>query len=178
MIFVFGSRFYGKVDQVPGLGYVATRFAHIQFFPLLPMGSYLVFGEDDSNYQGVRIPLSGKSVLVAWLRAALFLVGIAVGLFAVIALADNDIADALWPGAICLAALVLYAFTKSAKGIGKATSTRAIQLAKCADIPEEALDNLTSQYGRYGIEQNDAVHQPSTRNHDLCHYAERYGGMR
>jgi hypothetical protein len=39
MIIVWGSRLYGKVDAVPGLFHVATRFGHIWYLPLIPMGS-------------------------------------------------------------------------------------------------------------------------------------------
>ena len=36
MVFVFGSRLYGKVDEVPGIGHVATKFAHFDYMPLVP----------------------------------------------------------------------------------------------------------------------------------------------
>jgi hypothetical protein len=36
---------YGKVDQVPGLFFVATRFFDVQFIPLVPLESFLVFEE-------------------------------------------------------------------------------------------------------------------------------------
>ncbi len=71
-----GQQNYGKVDVVPGLCYVATRFFTLNFVPLIPMGSYIVLAgtEKGDGFQGTKTSLSLKSVLTAWLRAALVLV--------------------------------------------------------------------------------------------------------
>src|SRR2546422_392672 len=72
MIVWFGQRFFGKVDVVPGLCHVATRFFYVQFFPLVPLQSFiLIAGKGEER--GVPTSMSFKSVLVAWLRAALVL---------------------------------------------------------------------------------------------------------
>ena len=42
MIVVFGSTLYGKVESVPRVGHIATRFLHFLFIPLFPTGSWLV----------------------------------------------------------------------------------------------------------------------------------------
>src|SRR5436305_1786902 len=68
---VHGSRLYGKVDRVEGLFFVATRFIHFCLVPLIPTDSYLVFSQAGDCFRGVTIPLSGKSILVAWMRAML-----------------------------------------------------------------------------------------------------------
>src|SRR4051812_50211547 len=78
MIYIFGSRLYGKVDQVPGVFHVATKFGHLNFIPLIPMESYIVLSTQGKQFSGVRIPMSGKSVLVTWGRA-LSVVAAAVG---------------------------------------------------------------------------------------------------
>jgi hypothetical protein len=65
---VFGLRKFGWVDQVEGLGTVATTFFHIMFVPLIPTGSHLMVDDD----RGISVPLSMKSVLVAWFRSFLF----------------------------------------------------------------------------------------------------------
>ncbi len=67
---VFGTHKYGWVDEVPGLGCVATSFIHVMYIPLIPTGSYLIFEEDED--MGISISLSMKSVLVAYVRAFLF----------------------------------------------------------------------------------------------------------
>jgi hypothetical protein len=82
----YGTRLFGKVDQVPGAFYVATKFFHVACIPLVPLESALVLegteeeGFVTSTYQGFSIPLSGKSVLYAWGRVPLFLAGVG-GLF-------------------------------------------------------------------------------------------------
>ena len=65
---VFGTLKFGWVDKVEDLGTVATMFVHIMYIPLIPMGTYLMVGED----RGLKIPFSIKSVLVAYVRSALF----------------------------------------------------------------------------------------------------------
>src|SRR5437762_2645960 len=42
MLLVWGSKLYGRVDDVPGMFYVATRFGHLWYLPLIPMGSFVV----------------------------------------------------------------------------------------------------------------------------------------
>lgn len=69
MFFIAGQDSYGKVDEVPGVGHVETRFDHLYFLPLLPQGSELVLACDRDGRSRVAIPTSFKSVLVAWARA-------------------------------------------------------------------------------------------------------------
>jgi hypothetical protein len=78
MIVVWGTRLYGKVDRVPGLFYVATHFAYLQFIPLFPTASYLIIDgtEGSKGFQGVKISMSGKSVLYGYLRAVLVVASI------------------------------------------------------------------------------------------------------
>ena len=86
---VYGTRHYGKVDRLgldaKGGPHVATRFAHIYFLPLIPLGSTLVVAESGNGVEGLKLSLSGKSVLFAYLRNwGLLLVGVLglVGFFA------------------------------------------------------------------------------------------------
>src|SRR5215207_6184396 len=88
---IFGTRLYGKVDHVPGLFYVATKFFHVQFVPLVPAGSFLII--DDGSERGVAIGVSGKSILVAWLRAALVVGGIVAVVLGVMALSEGRESD-------------------------------------------------------------------------------------
>src|SRR5258706_11011021 len=80
MITVYGSRLYGKVDQVPGEFYVATEFFHSNFITVWPQRSWLIFHEAKEGWYGVRIPMSLKSVAVAYLRCACTLCAVALGL--------------------------------------------------------------------------------------------------
>lgn len=67
---VFGSRLYGRVDRLSNGWFVATRFAHVYWVPLLPAGSWLVTSEAGRGWNGIRIPLSGRSILMGYARAA------------------------------------------------------------------------------------------------------------
>src|SRR5437868_15405911 len=78
MVFVHGSRLYGKVDQVPGLFYVTTMFFHVQFIPVIPYQSLLMLDAPKAAGQGrgIRIRLSAKSIFFTWLRTICLLAGI------------------------------------------------------------------------------------------------------
>lgn len=67
---VFGTRHYGPVDRIEGVGRVLTRFIHIWFVPLVPIGSTFVVRETDDGVQGIDVGLNLRSVLVAWTRTA------------------------------------------------------------------------------------------------------------
>lgn len=81
---IYGTRMFGRVDTVPGVCYVATRFFHIWFIPLIPLSSMLVL--DDStpdSTMGLSIPMSGKSVLAAYFRALSMVAGLVMIGFAI-----------------------------------------------------------------------------------------------
>ncbi|MDB5309793.1 MAG: hypothetical protein JWO38_3995 [Gemmataceae bacterium] len=70
MFVVFGEKMYGKVDRVPGLCYVITKFAHLNFVPLFPTGGYIVIkgSESGGDFRGKPIGVSLKSVFVGYVR--------------------------------------------------------------------------------------------------------------
>jgi len=97
-MWLVGADFYGKVDRVPRVCHVRTRFLHVMCFPFVPTGSYLILEPRDADEQVLstgpsfkragtlliaeaqspsgcasahRIRLSIKSVVCAWLRALL-----------------------------------------------------------------------------------------------------------
>ena len=82
---IFGTRYFGYCDKVYSpdgseVGQVATMFVHVMFVPLIPLQSWFLLGDE----RGVKISMSLKSVLVAWVRSflfwsALFMVVSAVG---------------------------------------------------------------------------------------------------
>jgi hypothetical protein len=67
MLIVYGSRHYGKIDDHDG-EFAVTRFAHIYFVPLIPLGSIWVTGEDEEGLRGHPVRFSGKSVLAGYAR--------------------------------------------------------------------------------------------------------------
>ena len=77
MLVIHGTSLYGKVDQVKGLFHVATLFFHINWVPVIPRKSYLIFEGKAAKRapQGVPIGISGKSILFAWGRFLLLIGG-------------------------------------------------------------------------------------------------------
>jgi hypothetical protein len=67
-VVIYGRRAYGRVHQHEG-EYADTQFAHIDFIPLFPIGSFWVT-QDLGNGQrlGFPIKLNGKSVAATYLR--------------------------------------------------------------------------------------------------------------
>jgi len=74
---VYGMRHYGPVDRIENVGVVKTRFIHIWFVPLIPIGSTFVLSETDDGVQGVGVGLNIRSILVAWTRTGCLLGGFA-----------------------------------------------------------------------------------------------------
>ena len=82
MILIWGQSNYGKVDVVPRLCYVTTRFFHLYYVPLIPLGSYVVLEgtENGNGFRGVPTSLSWRSVLAGWVRAVMLGNPLAYGL--------------------------------------------------------------------------------------------------
>ncbi len=143
MIVFFGTRTYGKVDQVPGLFYVATKFFYIQFVPLVPTESYLIFEgtEEGDSFRGCQIPMNGKSVLFAWMRFILFIAAVVTGLIAVVELVSVAQGRTGWQRLVTMglaAVLSAVGFWVSYR-LAHASPTRALKIASHAGIPPEAL---------------------------------------
>ena len=90
---VFGTRLFGQADRVAGLFCVRTRFFHVNFIPLVPLASYLVFEQKGgSGNRGVELKkLRWNSVFLAWVRTPLW---IACGISSVIGLCGSAAAPA------------------------------------------------------------------------------------
>lgn len=106
MIFIWGSRLYGKSEQVKGMWHVATRFGHLWFIPLFPVsGSFVVLGGE----QGVSIPICGKSVLATYLRGWGIPLAMVLGIVGVAGIAAQQIASGigfLAAGLVALGAMI------------------------------------------------------------------------
>jgi len=145
-VFIYGSRLFGKVDAVPGLGHVATKFGHLNYLPLIPLEGWLVMSEGGEGWRGLSIPLSGKSVLVAWARAAFVLVGGFAALGGVIAATGDEAQAATAPlvtAALCIAGMIgSYRW----RWLTRASPERALQIAQQAGLDEAAIDRLRRSY--------------------------------
>ncbi len=73
MYLFYGSRTFGKVDEIEGVGHVATEFGHIFWFPLVPKETFFVTKEKWNGVEGIPIGMSMKSVGTAYGRAVAIL---------------------------------------------------------------------------------------------------------
>jgi len=157
MITVYGSRLYGKVDWVPGEFYVATEFFHANFITVWPQRSWLIFHEAKEGWYGVRIPMSLKSVAIAYLRCACTLWAVVLGLFTMLFVSAwaqdghhamvaslRNVSVASWAIAVLVAAagVFLTVFSRWVPGLGRATAARAEQLARAAGLPEQVIEQI------------------------------------
>lgn len=133
MIYILGKRFFGRTDNVPGVCYVVTLFAHGFWFPLLPIRSYLIPispGQPDV-IDGIPIPPSVKSVVLGYVRAVCV---VAVAMFGLAAYDTREqinpyTGGPLWPPHALKAAVAFAVLALSYAMAWRATSTRMAQLA-------------------------------------------------
>jgi hypothetical protein len=138
MIFLFGTRNYGKVDQVPGLFYLSTRFAHFNFVPLFPIETHLIMdgSESGNGFRGVKLGMSGKSVIFAYLRAIAMLGGLAACAFGIIRLVERNPIEG---GVMLAAGVVAILFFILSYKLSKPSPHRALRLAEQAGIAPETV---------------------------------------
>lgn len=68
MVVVYGTRYMGKIERCSG-SFIATKFFHIYWMPLLPLGSHVVLEEHgDGSFRGIPAGLHLRSTLAAYLR--------------------------------------------------------------------------------------------------------------
>ena len=130
MVIVWGSRLYGKVDEVPGFFHVATRFGHIYYLPLIPMKSFVVLGQSGEEFTGVPIPLSFKSILLAWVRAGLLLAAIVMTFAALVNLGDRDQTLWMYSAAFAATAAVLFGIATWHRVATRASLHRAVRAGR------------------------------------------------
>ena len=155
MAIVFGTRPYGKCDVVPELFYVATWFFHVDFLPLIPTGSRLVLGHSGNQYHVVNIPLSFKSILLAWARAAFCVATIGTGFWALITMLDAQMTretGVLLPVTVALFCGIVFAFLMIHPRRKMPSYQRACQLAKLAGLNERGWAALNVLYGRDSLD--------------------------
>ena len=133
----------GKVDEVPGLFYVATQFVHLNYIPLGPMKSFLILAgtEKGEDFSGVKIKMSWKSVFFGYLRAALVwgIILIAIGGLAAFTKNGNQAMDVellgIWAGVIAAMGALYWISYR----LTRAGPERALVLASEAGIAPEVV---------------------------------------
>ena len=156
MAIVFGTRPYGKCDVVPELFYVATWFFHVDYMPLIPTGSRLILGQSGNQYQVVKIPLSFKSILLAWSRTAFYMATIGTAFWTVITFSDaREMRETglLLPLTITLFCAAIFAFLMLYPRRKMPSYQRACKLAALAGLNERGWAALNVLYGRDPLEQ-------------------------
>lgn len=126
---VFGQRLYGKMMQC-GEAYVATRFFHVWFIPLIPLQSMVVLRSfEGGQIEALQTPFHARSIGLAVLRGwSAFL--LLHGLFSWLGAAPGD-AGYYGPAvtAIALLGLVLGFFV-----LGRPSATQRAQLETYARV--------------------------------------------
>jgi len=151
----FGTKLMGKVDEVPRVGYISTQFFHINYLPLIPTGTYFILEEKGDEFQGVSLPISFKSVLVAWLRAALFLGFVAGVIGCIISFAEKQTAGAISLGVLASLAMAGFWGTYYIPLVSRASYQRAMEIADRIGLSDEARLMLEVAYGRKTAEEAD-----------------------
>lgn len=148
MMIVWGSGNYGRCDTVPGLCHVVTRFGHLYYLPLIPTATYAVVSEDGDGFRGTSIPMSAKSVTLAWGRAALLLGALGGIVLLIMSLAsDVERGSTMLAGGGLLAGSGLLLFASyRLEVLNLASRQRALQLAELLGIDEEGLQTIGEMY--------------------------------
>jgi hypothetical protein len=151
----FGTKLMGKVDEVPRVGYVSTKFIHVNFLPLIPTGSYFVLDEQGDNFQGVPVPISFKSIAVAWLRSVTFFMFLFGVIFCIIAFSEQKTSQAILTAGVAIAGVVLFAASYYIPLVSRASYQRAMDLAERVGLSDEVVLMVEVAYGRKSAEEAD-----------------------
>jgi len=146
VLFIFGTRLFGKVDEVPGHFHVATEFFHIDYVPLIPVKGWIVTSQNGTGWHGVPIPISGKSVAIAWGRAIAIAAVVAAGIVMLVNSSNgrsDSIAIAAATAAIAIGACV---FTYKHRGVTHASCERARELGRMAGMNAHVLARLEALF--------------------------------
>lgn len=158
MIVVWGSKLYGKVDEIEGVGHVATKFGHLFWIPLIPMGSYFVTEEERHTFEGAPIGLNWKSVLVGYGRVfsvLFFLCGLAAinTLYNPTEVADPEKMTTYYT-MLVLGGLSIPLFVASyAPALSTASYERATELANTVGLDERLCTYIEYCYDKISTEE-------------------------
>ncbi|MBI4613234.1 MAG: hypothetical protein HY720_06445 [Planctomycetes bacterium] len=144
---IVGKRLCGRIDRVPGLLHVATEFYHVNWLPLVPLKSWIVFdGSERSEWgghgawnqwsvkwRGVPVAFSLRSVLAAWFRASLVVAGIFLAMFGVIEMLGRLRPLLAFP--LLVAGVVCFVLSWLSTYLSRASMERAVEMGCHANVP-------------------------------------------
>ncbi len=115
MLIIYGTRNAGVIDRC-GATYISTRFFHIYWLPIIPLGSQLML--DEPGNRAVSVGLNGRSVLAAYVRAWGVVAALAFGAGALGGLEDfaDDPVAVLVPAVLALASALAVALSWAVLG--------------------------------------------------------------
>jgi hypothetical protein len=154
MIIIFGQRNFGKVDHVPGACYVVTKFFHLYFVPLIPLGSYVVVeGSETGNTMTAKsTSLSLKSIGAAWMRYVLslgVLLGAIFGFFAFVGGMNETDPGLIGTGVVLgLASVASGVLFWASYRLFKPSHQRALELADELGLPASCVEKCMPSHGR------------------------------
>jgi len=156
MIIFYGTRLCGKVDQVPGLFFVGTKFAHLYWVPLIPLGSTVVLEETAEGWRGVPFGLSLKSWLTAWVRTFCLFAGILSGGMVFVMLQESQ---PNWTIPLCVfaACVGILIFSYRSSWVTKASYERAMKIADRIGLNDEGKLMIDVVYGLVSEEEAKAA---------------------
>lgn len=135
MVIIYGTRFMGMIDHAPGQFHVATQFFHINFVPLVPLETWVVLDNTGNEIVGRKIPMSLRSVMMAYLRVGLLLM-MCVGMMGI--LVSLGCADGVAIGPLVASVSTLLAASGLFRGSyrwSQASPRRTEELRALAGIP-------------------------------------------
>lgn len=163
MIIIWGSRLCGKVDAVPGVCHIATHFGHLYYIPLIPMKSVIVWGSTPEGEQVSAFHWSIKSILIAWVRTALYLALIPAitAVFLAFDLKQLEIVPLLLG---VLVPILLY-LTYRLPYIGRASAEQATVIAEAPDLPDHIRQRLVESIKKMYIAQGHVLPPLADQDH-------------
>jgi hypothetical protein len=67
MIVIYGTRYFGEVDRCAGQCQL-TRFVHVYYMPIVPVGTMWVRGNVDGERTAHAVQMSGRSIVAGYAR--------------------------------------------------------------------------------------------------------------
>ncbi|MBL4847031.1 MAG: hypothetical protein JKY65_16040 [Planctomycetes bacterium] len=161
----FGTRRYGKVDQIPGLCHLTTEFFAVNWFPLIPLRTVAVLEKGDDELEEAGLPkLLWKSVFVAWARALLVVVATMGGLLGLIGLfAASGFEPGGTIGGVACVFAVAGLLASYSPFIRKANYQQACRVAAAIGLDGDTQVRINIEYGRIDPEDGAALLEDSAR---------------
>lgn len=155
-----GTIFTGTVDRV-GEQSVQTKFFMIGV-PLIPLESYFVLQEQVNGVNGIRMELSGKSVLMAYARWGSFVAAIIAGIAALTKSSFSRHPTDWLPLAICGVVFVASLFFGGLSKRERARRSALKSVTGLAALPEMLPLDISAEI-LSKLEKSPVVNDPMTQ---------------